>query len=237
MEIAILATLRWTAKDSRTHAGEWPIYPREAGGPARPRQEKSLTRGAPPWLPLPGWGFPRTAQTTASGARCPRFASCNWTLTWAEKDWGGHPSLHCLSEGKYRVALQRDDLQAGDHLEVAKVRCSHAVAEFQSGHPDQQIRKWKADAFGLILAIDLPRVQRDRHGDGMDGQSREQLLNKLVPRSLSLWRVGAGCTVGQFDQRDDGDGDLGVARWPGDGGEHLSRILPSALGCNQYAGV
>src|ERR1017187_1246324 len=133
----------------------------------------------------------------------PRFASFSWTLTWAEKDWGGRPSWDCLSAGKDLVALQRDDLQAGDHLEVAKVGGSHAVAEFQCGHPDQQIRQREADAFGLILAVDLPGAQRDRYGDGMDGQSREQLLNKLVPRRLSLWRIGAGRTVGQFDQRDD----------------------------------
>ena len=73
------------------------------------------------------------------GARCPRFASFSWTLTWPEKDLGGRPSLDCLSAGTGRVALQGDDLQSADHLEVAKVCGSHAVAEFQSGHPDQQI--------------------------------------------------------------------------------------------------
>src|SRR5664279_4200409 len=51
--------------------------------------------------------------------------------------------------------LQGDDLEAGDHLEVAKVGSRYAVAEFQGGHPDQQIGERKADALRLILAVDL----------------------------------------------------------------------------------
>ena len=46
--------------------------------------------------------------------------------------------------------LQGDDLEAGDHLEVAKVGSRDAVAEFQGGHPDQQIGERKADALRLF---------------------------------------------------------------------------------------
>jgi len=41
--------------------------------------------------------------------------------------------------------------------------------------------------------------------------------------------------VGQFDQSDNGDCDLCIARWARDGCEHLSHILTLAFGCNQDA--
>ena len=85
---------------------------------------------------------------------------------------------------------------------MAEVRSSDTVAEFQGGHPDQEIGERKADPLGLVLAVDLPGPKRDWHSDGMDGQRCEQFLDELLPLSSSRWRLSAGRTVGQFDQSD-----------------------------------
>jgi len=45
---------------------------------------------------------------------------------------------------------------------------------------------------------------------------------------LSLRCVGTGRTVGQFDQCDDGYGDVGISGYAADGGEHLPCVLPPA---------
>jgi len=47
----------------------------------------------------------------------------------------------------------------------------------------------------------------------MNGQGHQQFLYELLTLSFSLLGIGAGRTVGQFNQRDDGNGDLGVANF------------------------
>jgi len=63
--------------------------------------------------------------------------------------------------------------QAGDSLEVAEIASGYAVVEFQGRHSDQQISEWEAQAFSLVLAVDLPDTKSDRYRDWMDAQSRE----------------------------------------------------------------
>ena len=46
---------------------------------------------------------------------------------------------------------------------------------------------------------------------GLNGQGHQQFVYELLTLSFSLLGIGAGRTVGQFNQRDDGNGDLGVA--------------------------
>lgn len=86
-------------------------------------------------------------------------------------------------------------------------------SQVPSRHSDQQIGERKADAFRLVLAVDLAGAKSDWHSDRMDGQSYEEFLNKLVPFRFSLWRVRAGGSVGQFDQSHDGDADLRVTHF------------------------
>jgi hypothetical protein len=95
---------------------------------------------------------------------------------------------------------------------VAEIAGGHAITEFQGRDADQKIGEWKAHAFGLILTVDLPDAKRDHHRDRMNGQGRKQLMDELLPLFLSLRCVGTGRTVGQFDQCDDGDGDVGISR-------------------------
>jgi hypothetical protein len=53
------------------------------------------------------------------------------------------------------AAYRETILRPGIIWEVAKVGSRDAVAEFQGGHPDQQIGERKADALRLVLAVDL----------------------------------------------------------------------------------
>ena len=43
----------------------------------------------------------------------------------------------------------------------------------------------------MVLAVNLPGAQCNRHGDGMDGKGREQLLDKLEPLCSTLFGVSA----------------------------------------------
>ena len=52
------------------------------------------------------------------------------------------------------------------------LRCSR-VPRPSRRHADQQIGERKANAFGLTLAIDLPRAKSHWTRDRMDGQSHE----------------------------------------------------------------
>ena len=96
---------------------------------------------------------------------------------------------------------------------MAEIAGGHAIAKFQGRHSDQPIGERKADAFRLVLAVDLAGTKSDWHSDRMDGQSYEEFLNKLVPFGFSLWRVRAGGSVGQLDQSHDGDADLRVTHF------------------------
>jgi hypothetical protein len=40
--------------------------------------------------------------------------------------------------------------------------------------------------------------------------------------------------MGQFDQSNYGDGDIGIPSLARDCGKHLPRVLPLTLGCYQY---
>jgi len=42
---------------------------------------------------------------------------------------------------------------------------------------------------------------------------------------------------GQFDQSNHGDADIGIPCLTRDRGKHLPRVLPLALGCDQYTGI
>jgi hypothetical protein len=84
---------------------------------------------------------------------------------------------------------------------------------------------------------DLPHAKRDWHSDRMSGQGREQFLDELAPLRLSLRCVGTCRAVGQLNERDHGDGDVGISRCAGDGREHLTSILSRALGFDQNAGI
>jgi hypothetical protein len=68
----------------------------------------------------------------------------------------------------------------------------------------------------------------------MNGQGHEQFLDELVPLCRHGLRRGP---TRSRDQRDHGDGDVGISRCAGDGREHLPRILPLALGLDQNAGI
>src|ERR1700683_664791 len=59
----------------------------------------------------------------------------------------------------------------------------------------------------------------------------------MVPLCLSLRCVGTCRAVSQLDQRNHGDGDVGISNCAGNGREHLPRILPLALGFDQNAGI
>ena len=109
---------------------------------------------------------------------------------------------------------------------MAEIAGGDAVAEFLGRDADQKIGEWKAHAFGLILTVDLPNAKSDHHRDRMNGQGRKQFMDELVPLFLSLRCVGTGRTVGQFDQCDDGDGDVGISGCAADCGEYLPCVLP-----------
>jgi hypothetical protein len=54
-------------------------------------------------------------------------------------------------------------------------------------------------------------------------------LDELLPLRFSCGCVSAGRAVGQFDQRDHGDGDVDISGGAGDGGEHLPCVLSPPL--------
>ena len=71
----------------------------------------------------------------------------------------------------------------------------------------------------------------------MDGERGDQFLGKLLPLRFALGRSCTGRSVSQLDQRNYGDGDLGLADFASDVCEHLPGVLALALGCDQKAGV
>jgi hypothetical protein len=60
---------------------------------------------------------------------------------------------------KFGFSLELHHREAGDSLEVPEIAGGYAVAEFQGRHSDQQISEWKANAFGLVLAIDIAPLE------------------------------------------------------------------------------
>jgi len=91
--------------------------------------------------------------------------------------------------------------------------------------------------FALVLTIDLSGAKSERRSNGMDGQGNEQLLNELLALFSSFQRVGTRSTVGQFDQSNNRDRDVGISCLARDGSEHLPRVLPLTLGCDQHTGI
>jgi hypothetical protein len=136
-----------------------------------------------------------------------------------------------------RQVLELHHIEAGNSLKVAEIAGGYAVVKCQGRYSDQQIGKWKSDAFSLALTIDLAYTKSNRHRDRMDGQGPEQFLNEVLAPRFALCCVGTGCTVGQFDQRDNGDSYVGISRCAGDRREHLPCILPLPLGLDQHAGI
>ena len=74
---------------------------------------------------------------------------------------------------KIGFGLELHHREAWDSLEVPEIACGYAIAEFQGRHSDQQISERKANTFGLVLAIDMPRSKSDCNCDRMDGQSHQ----------------------------------------------------------------
>jgi hypothetical protein len=74
---------------------------------------------------------------------------------------------------KIGFSLELHHREAWDSLEVSKIAGGYAVAEFQGRHSDQQISEWQTNAFGLVLAIDMPRSKSDWNCDRMDGKSHQ----------------------------------------------------------------
>jgi hypothetical protein len=67
------------------------------------------------------------------------------------------------------------------------------------------------------------------------GQS-SQVQTAADYAKLSLC-VNTGRTMGQFDQCDDGDGDVAISYRVGDGGKHLPCVPPLPLGRDQHTGI
>ena len=65
-----------------------------------------------------------------------------------------------------------------------------------------KIGERQANAFGLVLAVDLSDAKRNRNRDRMDGQCRQQFLDELLPLHSSFCRIGTGGTMRQFYQSD-----------------------------------
>ena len=140
-------------------------------------------------------------------------------------------------QDRREAILELHDRQAGDALEVAQIARCHTVAEFQGCDPDQHIGKREAHAFGLVLAVDLADAKGNRHSDRINGQGREQFLNKLLTFLFSLRCVDASRAVRQFEESNNLQGDFRLSGCAGDSREHLSCILPLALGFDQDAGI
>ena len=75
---------------------------------------------------------------------------------------------------------EANDAQAGDLLEMADVGRPDSIAEFQRSHSDQEIGEWDANALGLALTVDLSGPDRDLDGHGLDGDTAQQLVEKLL---------------------------------------------------------
>ena len=54
------------------------------------------------------------------------------------------------------AGLQRDEIEAGDELEVLDVECGHTDGEMQRCRPNDQVLEGDGDALGGLFAFDLP---------------------------------------------------------------------------------
>src|SRR5437879_2629682 len=71
----------------------------------------------------------------------------------------------------------------------------------------------------------------------MDRQRQLQLLKELLPFQLAFGCIGANRPVRQLYQGDNRDSDLCVASSGRDSTQHLTGVLPLALGGNQHARI
>src|SRR3954463_4736101 len=93
-----------------------------------------------------------------------------------------------------------NDTQVGDQLEVTKIVCSDPVAEFECGHPDEQIGEWNTNALGLTLAVDAASTQGDRRCDRMHGHDGHQFLEESLTLVAALCCIRSREPMSEFEQ-------------------------------------
>jgi hypothetical protein len=79
---------------------------------------------------------------------------------------------------------------------MTKIARGYAVPEFQCCHTDQQIGEREANAFCLVLAVDLADTKCDRCRDLLNGQGKQDFVDELKSLGFSLKCVGSGRTMG-----------------------------------------
>lgn len=139
--------------------------------------------------------------------------------------------------GRRLVRLEGNDFEARNHLEVTHIGGSNPVAKLERRDTDQQVGEGHTDALGSILAVDLTGSESHRNRHRMDRQSSHQFIQELPPHGFSLRSIGAGCSMRQFDQRNDRHGDIFARGAHCDFGQSLSGILALAFCRDEYAGV
>jgi hypothetical protein len=86
-----------------------------------------------------------------------------------------------------------------------------------------------AETTGLIVSVDLPRAERDLERHRLDRHGGQQLVREPLAPIAPFGSVGASDTVGEFEDRDDRDGDLLVAHPERNVFEQLAGIPPVPL--------
>jgi hypothetical protein len=88
----------------------------------------------------------------------------------------GKPSHWFLFVGER--GLEGDDVEVGDHLEVAHVKRDHIEAEMEGCGSDDEIWKVNADPLAHLLAVDTPGQLRDSQRERMHSHRLEEFFDE-----------------------------------------------------------
>lgn len=107
-----------------------------------------------------------------------------------------------------RTCLQRKNVEAGDHLEVAHVEGGYLETEFESRYSDGQVFEGEDDSFGRLLALDASDAAGDLQGYGMDRNITAQLLDERQSPQATRITLGAIGSMHQLSDGDNGETDI-----------------------------
>jgi hypothetical protein len=135
------------------------------------------------------------------------------------------------------AVLERNDVEAGDEIEVSDVGGDNRVSDLKGGGTNEEVGKGEANAPCGVLAIDLAGTQSYSWGYWVEWHCRHDFVEKLQPSGFSLRFVRPCHAMRQFRKCQDGDGDTLANSSKGNGFEGLMGVLSFSFFRNENAGV
>ncbi len=109
--------------------------------------------------------------------------------------WLSGPPRQLRVSDFFEICLERDNIQAGDHLEVAHIEGGHLEAQLESRYSDGQVFEGEDDAFCRLLALDASDAASDLQRYGIDRNITAQLLDERQSQRGTLWPRRSAATT------------------------------------------